>query len=79
MRGSERGRAIHPDHMIVVTSSAVIEPRVASMNCPHDGGTYRLHEHERAAPGIRRVDVTCRQCSEARSFFFRIVPRPELN
>lgn len=65
--------------MIVVRSAAVIEPRVAAMNCPHDGGTYRLIEHERAAPGVRRVDVTCRQCSEARSFFFRIVPPLEPN
>jgi hypothetical protein len=65
--------------MIVVKSAAVIETRVAAMNCPHDGGTYRLQEHERAASGIRRVDVTCRQCSEPRTFFFRIVQPPELN
>jgi hypothetical protein len=65
--------------MIIVKSAAVIEPRVAAMNCPHDGGTYRLLEHERAASGVRRVDVTCRQCSEARTFLFRIVEPPELN
>jgi len=65
--------------MIVVKSAAVIEPRVAAMNCPHDGGTYRVHEHERAGSGVRRVDVTCRRCSEARTLFFRIVPPREPN
>lgn len=59
-----------------VTSAAVIEPRVGSMNC-YCGGEYRIHEHEMAASSVRRVDVTCRLCSAPRSFWFRIVtPEP---
>lgn len=61
-----------------VTSAAIIEPRVAAMTCPHCGGTYRLQEHEMAAPGVRRVDVTCRQCSAPRTIWFRLVSA-ELN
>ena len=59
---------------IVVRSAAVIEPKVQRMACPHCGGEYRLHEHEMAAPGLRRVDVGCRQCSAPRSIWFRLVP-----
>ncbi len=62
------------DWPIVVSSAAVIEPRVKASACPQCGGEYRLHEHERAAPGLRRVDVACRQCSTPRSIWFRLVP-----
>ena len=58
---------------IVVRSAAVIEPRVQNMICPSCRfGEYRIHEHERAAPGIRRVDVACRFCSTPRSLWFRV-------
>lgn len=63
---------------IEVSSAAVIEPRVANLSCPHCGGTYRLHEHEREAPSLRRVDAGCRVCSAPRSIWFRLVP-DELN
>ncbi|MDX2088727.1 MAG: hypothetical protein SFX73_12800 [Kofleriaceae bacterium] len=63
---------------IEVISAAVIEPRVANLACPHCGGTYRIHEHEREAPSLRRVDAACRVCSAARSIWFRLVP-DELN
>ena len=56
-----------------VGTTAVIEPRVTGASCPHCGGTYRLLEHERAAPGLRRVDASCRRCSAARTFWFRLV------
>ena len=58
---------------IEVASAAVIEPRAATMPCPHCGGLYRIQEHTRPVPGLRKVDVTCRQCSTARSLWFRIV------
>jgi len=64
-----------PERPIVVGFTAVIEPRVRAMACPHCGGEYRIHAHERPAPGVRRVDVGCRQCSSPRSFWFRLVPR----
>lgn len=81
-RDRERLAALLPggsrERPIVVTSAAVIEPRVKAMACPHCSGEYRIHEHEMAAPGIRRVDVTCRHCSAPRSLWFRLVAR-ELN
>ncbi|MGE0546093.1 MAG: hypothetical protein AB7O24_00265 [Kofleriaceae bacterium] len=61
-----------PHRPIVVESAAMIETRVAAMNCIDCGWTYRLLEHVRAAPGVRRVDVECRGCSERRSFWFRL-------
>lgn len=67
-RGGSRERPI------AVRSAAVIEPRVMSLACPQCRGEYRIHEHEMAAPGVRRVDVTCRQCSAPRSLWFRLVP-----
>jgi hypothetical protein len=62
-----------PRRAIDVTSAAVIEPRAATMPCPHCGGLYRIHEHTRPVPGLRKVDVACRQCSTPRSLWFRIV------
>jgi Ribonuclease G/E len=58
---------------IPVPSAAVIEVRAAAMPCPQCGGLYRLREHTRPLPGVRRVDVACRQCSTPRSLWFRIV------
>ncbi|HSR99625.1 MAG TPA: hypothetical protein VLM79_21380 [Kofleriaceae bacterium] len=64
-----------PHHAIAVASAAVIEGRAAAMACPHCGGTYRIHEHTRPTPGLRRVDVACRQCSTPRVLWFRIEDR----
>jgi hypothetical protein len=58
---------------MIVHYAAVIEPRVLNWTCPLCNGEYRIHEHERPSPGIRRVDVGCRQCSTTRSFWFRLV------
>jgi len=63
---------------IAVASAAVIEVRANALACPCCGGSYRLGEHVAPARGLRRVDVTCRQCSRARSLWFRIDAR-ELN
>ena len=63
------------DRPIRVSSAAVVEVRAQAMTCPHCGiGTYRIVEHVAPAAGVRRVDVTCRQCSRARSLWFRLVP-----
>jgi hypothetical protein len=62
-----------PQRAIPVTSAAVIEIRAAALPCPQCGGLYRLHEHTRPRPDIRRVDVACRQCSTPRALWFRIV------
>jgi hypothetical protein len=67
-----------PRHPIKVASSAVIEVRTAALACPLCGGEYRLHEHTRPVPGLRRVDVACRHCSTPRTLWFRIVSH-ELN
>jgi len=58
---------------IVVHYAAVIEPRVLNQNCPHCSGEYRIHEHTRPSPGVRRVDTGCRQCSMPRTFWFQLV------
>ncbi len=59
---------------IEVVSSAVIEVRVEGMPCAQCGGQYRVREHEAPAPGLRKLDVICRQCSAPRLLWFRIVP-----
>ncbi|MBA3453111.1 MAG: hypothetical protein H0T42_08460 [Deltaproteobacteria bacterium] len=81
-RDRERLAALLPggsrERPIIVSSAAVIEPRAVRTPCLHCGGEYRIHEHERAASSVRRVDVGCRQCSAPRSIWFRLVPH-ELN
>ena len=62
-------------HPIVVASAAVIEVRAAAMECPQCGGQYRLHEHTRPVPSLRRVDVACRRCGTPRTLWFRIEDR----
>ena len=62
-----------PRHPIKVASAAVIEVRASALACPLCGGEYRLHEHTRPVPGLRRVDVACRFCSTPRTLWFRIV------
>jgi hypothetical protein len=61
------------DRTIDVTSASVIEVRAAAMACPHCSGLYRILEHTRPVPGVRRVDVACRHCSTPRALWFRIV------
>ncbi len=63
-----------PERPMVVTSSAVIEPRVEGMACIQCGGQYRVKEHDAPASGLRRVDATCRQCSAPRTLWFRLAP-----
>ncbi len=68
----QRGGSI--DRPIPVASAAVIEIRAANaMPCPLCEGQYRILEHTRAAPGVRRVDVECRFCGTPRSLYFTIV------
>lgn len=62
-----------PEHPIVVTSAAVIEGRVtASIPCVQCEGEYRIAEHRSAGPGLRALDVVCRQCGVPRTLWFRI-------
>jgi hypothetical protein len=63
---------------IRVASASVVEVRTSALGCPLCGGEYRLDEHVRPEPGLRRVDVHCRHCSTPRSLWFRIV-ETELN
>lgn len=63
-----------PKHPIRVASASVIEARAAALPCPQCGGEYRIHEHTRPVPELRRVDVGCRQCSTERTLWFTIVP-----
>jgi hypothetical protein len=63
-----------PRRPIDVSSAAVIEPRATTTPCPLCGGFYRVHEHTRPVPSLRRVDVGCRHCSTTRTLWFRIVP-----
>lgn len=62
---------------IAVTSAAVIEVRTAALPCPHCGGSYRLLEHTRPVPELRRVDVECRNCGTPRALWFRLVRERE--
>jgi hypothetical protein len=64
-----------PGHAIAVASASVIEPRAATTPCPRCGGFYRILEHTRPVPGLRKVDVACRHCSTPRMLWFRIVER----
>lgn len=58
---------------IAVSAASVIEPRAQTLPCPQCGGQYRIVEHTRPVPGLRRVDVACRHCGTARALWFRIV------
>lgn len=62
-----------PQHPIAVTSAAVVEVRVNALLCPQCGAGYQLRDHRAPASGIRAVDVRCRQCSVARTLWFRLV------
>ena len=60
------------EHPIEVASAAVIEGRTESLPCPQCEGQYRIRDHRSAGPGLRCVDVTCRQCGAPRTLWFRI-------
>jgi len=62
-----------PTCTIEVTSAAVIESHASAMQCPHCIGTYRVLEHTRPIPGLRRLDVECRYCATPRALWFRLV------
>lgn len=68
-----------PARPIEVASASVIEARATAMPCPLCGGFYRVHEHTRPVPHLRKVDVGCRHCSTPRTLWFRIVPIDEPN
>ena len=61
------------ERTINVASASVIEVRAAAMACPQCDGSYRILDHTRPVPGLRRVDVVCRRCSTPRALWFRIV------
>jgi hypothetical protein len=63
-----------PHLPIRVASASVIEARAAALPCPRCGGEYRIHEHTRPVPALRRVDVACRHCSTPRTLWFTIAP-----
>ena len=67
-------RGGRPDRPIEVASASVIEVRAAALGCPHCHGEYRVVEHTRPVPLLRKVDVRCRRCSTPRTLWFRIVP-----
>jgi hypothetical protein len=76
VRDREKLAALSPggakEHPIEVASAAVIEGRTESLPCPQCEGPYRIRDHRSAGPGLRCVDVTCRQCGAPRTLWFRI-------
>jgi hypothetical protein len=63
-----------PSWPIVVASASVIEARATSLPCAQCGGEYRVLEHTRPVPELRRLDVACRHCSTPRVLWFSIAP-----
>jgi uncharacterized protein YbaR (Trm112 family) len=76
VRDREKLAALSPGgaraHPIEVASAAVIDGRAGALPCPQCGGQYRIRDHRSAGPGLREVDVTCRQCGTPRTLWFRI-------
>lgn len=76
VRDREKLAALSPggarERPIEVASAAVIEGRTGSLPCPQCAGQYRILDHRSAGPGVRCVDVTCRQCGAPRTLWFRI-------
>ena len=69
-----------PERPYRVTSASVIESHAThAMHCPLCNGLYRVEEHTRPRPGLRRVDVACRHCSTPRTLWFTIVETDEPN
>jgi hypothetical protein len=67
-----------PDRPIPVETSALVEPRAASMPCPRCGGEARVEDHiARAVDGdlLRAAHTRCRQCGFLRTVWFRVAPR----
>jgi len=63
-----------PRRPVEVASSSVIEGHAADrMPCPQCGGHYRILEHTRPVPGLRRIDAECRYCGVPRVLWYRIV------
>lgn len=62
-----------PERPIEVETTSVIELRTEAMPCPQCDGPYRIRDHAAVGAGLRRIDVTCRQCGTPRSLWFRIV------
>ena len=61
------------DHPIEVPTAAVIEGRVRAMPCPQCAGELDIKDHRSTGPGMRALDVKCRQCGVPRTLWFRIV------
>jgi predicted Zn finger-like uncharacterized protein len=76
VRDRERLALLEPggsaEHPIEVVSPAVIEVRVASLECPQCQGGYILDDHQSGGDGLRVVDVTCRLCHVSRQIWFRL-------
>lgn len=76
VRDREKLAALSPggarERPIEVGSAAVIEGRTGSLPCPQCAGQYRILDHRSAGPGVRCVDVSCRQCGVPRTLWFRI-------
>lgn len=68
-----------PSRPIEVASASVIEPRATTIPCPRCGGQFRVHEHTRPVPHLRKLEVGCRHCSTPRTLWFRIAPVDEPN
>jgi hypothetical protein len=76
VRDRERLAALLPgasaERPIDVDSAAVIDGRALAGRCPLCDGGFTLDDHQSAAPGMRRVRVTCRRCHVARDLWFRL-------
>ena len=71
---AQLARGGSPERPIRVASASVIEARTTALPCPQCGGEYRIHEHTRPVPSLRKVDVACRHCSTPLTLWFTIVP-----
>jgi hypothetical protein len=77
VRDRERLAALEPggsaEHPIAVSSSAVIEVRASSRQCPQCDGPLRIDDHRAPSATLRELAVTCQQCGVARRLWFEIV------
>jgi len=62
-----------PRNPIPVASASVVEVRAAALACPQCEASYRIQDHRAPSPGIRAVDVQCRQCGVWRTIWFRLL------
>ncbi|MCX5744368.1 MAG: hypothetical protein NT062_17905 [Proteobacteria bacterium] len=65
-----------PTRPIRVASASVIDGHAEhTLTCPRCTiGQFRVLEHTRPTPQLRRVDVGCRHCSTPRTVWFTIAP-----